>query len=174
MRSSSWDRSWVTTAGAVLDAAALTNACLDVPSDSSARVLIRVGAQALNTILESLHLRCPSDCSWPDTATNITRAEFADAYQRFKDLDIPVKPDEEAAWNAFAKQRVQYECQLMALVRLKKPPSGVRWTSDRPECQEPLSLPITRPRHIVRPLPPRRKEAAAQGNSSPGQQDTGA
>lgn len=174
MRSTSWDRSWVTTAGAVLDAAALTNACLDVPSDSSARVLIRVGSQALNSILESLHLRCPTDCSWPDTATNITRAEFADAYQRFKDLDIPVKPDEDAAWAAFAKQRVQYECQLMALVRLKKPPSGVRWTSDRPECQEPLSLPITRPRHVVRPLPPHRKTAASQGNSSPGQQDTGA
>jgi hypothetical protein len=154
MRSTSWDRSWVTTAGAVLDAAALANACIDLPSNSSARTLIRVGSRALMSVLESLHLRCPTDCSWPETTTNVSRSEFAEAYQRFKDLDIPVKPDEEAAWNAFASQRVQYECQLMALVRLKKPPSGVRWTSDRPECQEPLALPITKPRHVVRPLPP--------------------
>lgn len=160
MRSTSWDRSWVTTAGAVLDAAALTNACIDLPSDASARVLIRVGSQSLNSVLESLHLRCPADSSWPDTNTNISRSEFSEAYQQFKDLDIPVKPDEEAAWNAFAKQRVQYECQLMALVRLKKPPSGVHWTSDRPECQEPLTLPITKPRHVVRPMPLRKAEKA--------------
>ncbi len=69
-------------------------------------------------------------------------------------------PDEEAAWNAFATQRVQYECQLMALVRLKKPPPGVLWTSDRPESQEALSLPITKPRHVVRPHPPHKVDKA--------------
>lgn len=154
MRSTSWDRSWVTTAGAVLDAAALTTACVDLPSDSSAKVLIRVGAKALDSVLVSLHLRCPPEADWPDTAINITRDEFTEAYQRFKDLGLPVVPDEDAAWTAFAKQRVQYECQLMALVRLKKPPAGVRWTSDRPECTAPLALPIIRPRHVVRPRPP--------------------
>ena len=50
----------------------------------------------------------------------------------------------------------------MALVRLKKPPPGVRWTSDRPECQEPLSLPITKPRHVVRPRPLRKAQVDAE------------
>ncbi|MCA9864353.1 MAG: hypothetical protein KC432_15075, partial [Thermomicrobiales bacterium] len=168
MRSTRWDRSWVTTAGAVLDAAALTNACVDVPSDASARVLISVGSSSLNSVLESLHLRCPADTAWPDTATNISRDEFSEALQRFKDLDIPIKPDEEAAWNAFARQRVQYECQLMALVRLKKPPSGVRWTSDRPESQEPLALPIIKPRHVVRPMPLHKAAKAAKSARAAG------
>ncbi|MCA9878472.1 MAG: hypothetical protein KC442_11840 [Thermomicrobiales bacterium] len=171
MRSTSWNRSWVTTAGAVLDAAALTNACFDLPSNTSARVLLSSGSQALNSVLESLHLRCPSNPNWPETTSNITRAEFADTYQRLKELGIPLNPDEDGAWTAFAQQRVQYECQLMALVRLKKPPSGVRWASDRPECTEPLALPIARPRHVVRPQD--KAEAAAQGTSTD-QQGTGA
>jgi hypothetical protein len=28
-------------------------------------------------------------------------------------------------------------------VRLKNPPRGARWTTDRDECQQPLSMPVT-------------------------------
>jgi hypothetical protein len=54
-----------------------------------------------------------------------------------------MKPDKNAAWNTFAQHRVQYECQLMTLVRLKKPPRGCRWTTDREETEQPLSIPLT-------------------------------
>lgn len=151
MRSTSWDRSWVTTAGAVLDAAALTNSCVDLPSDSSARVLLRIGSAALTNVLESVHLRCPVDPRWPATSINISREEFDDAWDRFNELGIPLKPNKDAAWNDFAKERVNYECQLMALVRLKRPPAGMRWTSDRPEATVPLARPVVQPRAVERP-----------------------
>jgi len=54
-----------------------------------------------------------------------------------------MKLDKDAAWRAFAQHRVQYECQLMTLVRLKKPPRGARWTTDRDETQQPLAIPVT-------------------------------
>ena len=54
-----------------------------------------------------------------------------------------MKPDKAAAWTTFAQHRVQYECPLMTLVRLKKPPRGARWTTDRDEAQQPLAIPLT-------------------------------
>ena len=56
---------------------------------------------------------------------------------------LPMKPDKSAAWTTFAQHRVQYECPLMTLVRLKKPPRGARWTTDRDEAQLPLAIPLT-------------------------------
>ena len=54
-----------------------------------------------------------------------------------------MKLDKSAAWATFAQHRVQYECSLMTLVRLKKPPRGARWTTDRGESQQLLAIPLT-------------------------------
>lgn len=142
LRSSSWDRSWICAAGAVLDAASLAESSVDLATDPAASRLVRTGTRALRQVLEPLQLVCPDDPEWPATPINITRAEFDDAYDTLAKLDFPMKPDRDAAWAAFARLRVQYECQLMALVRLKKPPRGARWTTDRPGCEEPLPLPV--------------------------------
>ena len=53
-----------------------------------------------------------------------------------------MKPDKNVAWTTIAQHRVQYECSLMTLVRLKKPPRGARWTTDRDETQQPLAIPL--------------------------------
>jgi hypothetical protein len=142
LRSSSWDRSWICAAGSVLDAASLAESTIDLVTDPAATRLVRTGTRALHQVLQPLQLVCPDDPEWPATPINITRAEFDDAYDALAKVDLPMKTDRDAAWEAFAQLRVQYECQLMALVRLKRPPRGARWTTDRPGCEEPLPLPV--------------------------------
>lgn len=142
LRSSRWDRSWICAAGAILDAASLTDSSVDLSTDPAAARLVSAGARALRQVLEPLQIACPENPAWPAVPINISRAEFDDAYDAIATLGLPMKPDRDAAWAAFAQLRVQYECQLMTLVRLKKPPRGARWTTDRPGCEASLPLPV--------------------------------
>jgi hypothetical protein len=148
LRSSNWDRSWICAAGAMLDAAALVDSSVDLATDPAAEQLVRSGSRALSQVLEPLQLHCPKNPVWPQTAINITRQEFEEAYQHLQQTGLPMKPDHDAAWQTFAQARVRYECALMALVRLKKPPHGARWTTDRPEATAPLGLPVFGPQHV--------------------------
>jgi hypothetical protein len=143
LRSSRWDRSWISAAGAVLDAAALVDSSVDLSTDPAADRLVRFGSRSLRQVLEPLRLRCPEQPKWPQTPINITQQEFEDAYDHLQQSGLPMKPDKTAAWTAFAQHRVEYECPLMTLVRLKKPPRGARWTTDRDEAQQPLAIPLT-------------------------------
>src|SRR5215204_3379402 len=142
LRSSRWDRSWICAAGAMLDAAALVYSSLDLTTDPAADRLVRFGSRALRTVLEPLRLSCPDQPKWPETPSNITQQEFEEAYDHLQQSGLPMKLDKSAAWATFAQHRVQYECSLMTLVRLKKPPRGARWTTDREECQQPLAIPL--------------------------------
>ncbi|MDF2759798.1 MAG: conserved rane protein of unknown function [Thermomicrobiales bacterium] len=143
LRSSRWDRSWISAAGAMLDAAALVESSMDLSTDPTADRLVRLGSRALRQVLEPLSLRCPEQPKWPETPINITQQEFEEAYDHLQKSGLPMKPDKSAAWAAFAQHRVQYECPLMTLVRLKKPPRGCRWTTDRDEGQQPLVIPLS-------------------------------
>jgi hypothetical protein len=140
LRSSRWDRSWICAAGAMLDAAALVDSSVDLATDPAAERLVRLGSRALRDVLEPLRLHCPPTPEWPTTPINVTEQEFQDAYDHLKQTGLPMKPDRDAAWNEFAKLRVQYECALMALVRIKQPPRGARWTTDRADCNKPLPI----------------------------------
>ncbi|MFN8593234.1 MAG: hypothetical protein U0031_17390 [Thermomicrobiales bacterium] len=142
LRSSRWDRSWISAAGAMLDAAAIADSSLDLTTDPAADRLVRTGTHTLTEVLEPLRLHCPDRPSWPSTPTNITQDEFNQAFDHFKQAGLPMKPDRDAAWRDFANLRVKYECSLMALIRLKNPPHGSRWTTDREETNVPLSLPV--------------------------------
>jgi hypothetical protein len=141
LRSSRWDRSWICAAGAILDAAALVDSSVDLATDPAADRLVRFGSRALRRVLEPLRLHCPEQPKWPETPINITQQEFDDAYDHLQQAGLPMKPDKSAAWTTFAQHRVQYECSLMTLVRLKKPPRGARWTTDRDECLPPAAIP---------------------------------
>jgi hypothetical protein len=143
LRSSRWDRSWISAAGAMLDAAALVDSSVDLSTDPAAERLVRLGSRSLRQVLEPLRLRCPEQPKWPETPINITQQEFEEAYDHLQQSGLPMKPDKSAAWQTFAQHRVQYECALMTLVRLKKPPRGCRWTTDRDETQQPLAIPLT-------------------------------
>jgi hypothetical protein len=140
LRSSRWDRSWICAAGAILDAAALVDSSVDLSTDPAADRLVRFGSRSLRQVLEPLRLHCPDRPKWPETPINVTQQEFDDAYAHLQQSGLPMKPDNTAAWETFAQHRVQYECSLMTLVRLKKPPRGARWTTDRDECQPPVAI----------------------------------
>jgi hypothetical protein len=142
LRSSRWDRSWISAAGAVLDAAALVDSSIDLATDPAADRLVQNGAKALLQVLEPLRLQCPASAAWPATPINVTQDEFEQAYDHFQQAGLPMKPDKHAAWQTFAQHRAQYECPLMTLIRLKRPPRGARWTTDRDEAERPLAIPI--------------------------------
>ncbi len=142
LRSSRWDWSWISAAGAMLDAAALVDSSLDLSTDPAADRLVHFGSRSLLQVLEPLRLQCPADPKWPGTSINITRDEFEQAYDHFQQAGLPMKPDKDAAWQTFAQHRVHYECPLMALIRLKKPPRGARWTTDREDALQPLAIPV--------------------------------
>ena len=142
LRSSRWNRSWVCAAGAILDAAALVDSCLDLATDPEADRLVRFGSRALLKILNPLRLRCPENPQWPGTPINVTRAEFDEVFDHFQTAGLPMKTDRYSAWQTYARLRVQYECPLMALVRLKNPPRGARWTTDRDDGRTALAIPV--------------------------------
>ena len=133
----------------MLDAAALVESSVDLSTDPAADRLVRIGSRSLRQVLEPLRLCCPDHPKWPETPINISQQEFDDAYDHLQQSGLPMKPDKNVAWTTFAQHRVQYECSLMTLVRLKKPPRGARWTTDRDETQQPLAIPWPA-RHLSR------------------------
>lgn len=129
-------RHWLAAAGAVLDAAALRAAVLDLPRDVQAELCIRAGYLALRAIAD--HVGIPYD---PDPAPgdpiSITRAEFDAVCARLEAAGVPLRTDRAGAWRAFAGWRVNYDAVLSALARLTMPPP-TPWVTDR---QPPPSAP---------------------------------
>lgn len=122
--------SWVTAAGAVLDAAALTRAAVDIPLDAQADLCIRAGYLALRQIAAFFGVPFPADPSYPANPISVRREEFEAALERLAAESIPLKPDREQAWLDFAGWRVNYDAVLVGLARLTMAPLAP-WSSDR-------------------------------------------
>lgn len=128
-RSPQPDRSWITAAGAVLDAAALAASTLDIPRDTQADLCLRAGYLALRHICD--FLRIPYNPNpQPGDAISIARQEFDEVYEGLKEQGIPVKADCEQAWRDFAGWRVNYDVPLLALCDMLMAPYAP-WSSDR-------------------------------------------
>jgi hypothetical protein len=123
--------SWITTAGAVLDTCALSEAVVDLPSQPQAALTLRAGFLSLRSIAAFYGM--PTD---PDPAPNdpisVSRAEFDEVVDELVAGGLPVKGDRERAWRDFAGWRVNYDQALLALCALCGAPPA-RWSSDR--CQ---------------------------------------
>lgn len=141
LRSPAPHRCWVTTSGAVLDAASLFVAALDHPSQPAAERCIKAGATALRQIVTALHVPCDPDPTYPKTPVTVTREEFAAACDALAKAGLPVTADRAGAWVAFAERRVTYDRALMVLCRIKMAPAGL-WSSDRDEAKAPLPVPV--------------------------------
>ena len=139
-RSPSAHRSWLTTAGAVLDAAALAQSTLSVPWSPQAGLCIRSGYLALRDIADYFDVPYDHD-PMPTTPISIDRAEFDAAYEQLGSEGVPVRPDRDRCWRDFAGWRVNYDAPLLALAGITMAPYAP-WSSDR-------SLRVRRPR-IVR------------------------
>jgi hypothetical protein len=138
-RSSRPERSWVTAAGTVLDAAALRASTLDLPRDAQAELCIRAGFLALRKIADLYRIQYDPDPQYGDPIS-VTRQEFDDAYERLAQEGVPLKPDREQAWQDFAGWRVNYDTVLLGLAAFIMAPDAL-WSSDRlPEKRSLLFL----------------------------------
>lgn len=122
-------RSWVTAAGAVLDAAALTTSTLDIPQDMQANITLRAGYLSLRHIANFFNVDYPPDPR-SDDPISIQRTEFDEVYDQFAAQGVPVKSDRDQAWRDFAGWRVNYDAVLLALAALTQAPYAP-WSSDR-------------------------------------------
>ena len=128
-RSPNPHRSWVTSAGAVLDAAALAQSTLNVPWSPQAGMCIRAGYLALRDIATLYRIPFDADPA-PDGAISIARSEFIEVYEQLGGQGVPVRPDRERAWRDFAGWRVNYDSVLIELAAITTAPYAP-WSSDR-------------------------------------------
>jgi hypothetical protein len=128
-RSPDPDRSWLTAAGAVMDAAALTASAVDVPRDPQAELCIRAGYVALRRIADFFQIPYDADPG-PTDSISIIREEFDAVYDELAGQRVPLKPDRDQAWRDFAGGRVNYDTVLLALAHLIMAPYAP-WISDR-------------------------------------------
>lgn len=128
-RSPRHDRSWVTAAGAVLDAASLYNSVCAVPWSPNAGACVRSGFFALRSIGDFFGVEYDPDPA-PGDPISVTREEFDEACRVFEAAKLPLKDDREQAWRDFNGWRVNYDAVLLGLAGLTMAPYAP-WSSDR-------------------------------------------
>lgn len=128
-RSPQAERSWVTAAGAVLDAAALLLSSVDVERQAQAALCVRSGYIALRRIATIYQIPFDPDPGAGDPIS-ITREEFDAALQRLSAAGAPLGADKELAWASYRGWRVNYDAVLLGLSTLTMAPIAP-WSSDR-------------------------------------------
>lgn len=128
-RSSHAGRSWVTAAGAVLDAAALRLAVLDLPHRADADLCLRVGTATLWEVAALFRLPT-GPAEGPDAGVSISRIEFDAVRARLTAAGLPVRPDAGESWREFERARGAYDVALLNLAALTMAPYAP-WSSDR-------------------------------------------
>lgn len=128
-RSISHERSWITSAGVVLDAAALRSSVLDLPPNPQAQLCIRAGYLSLRHIGSTFDIDFDPDPA-PDDRISIDRSEFDETWRVLAAEGVPVRADRDRAWRDFAGWRVNYDTVLLALAGLTMAPYAP-WSSDR-------------------------------------------
>jgi hypothetical protein len=129
-RSPRVENSWITSAGAVMDTAALTLSSVDIPYESSAALAIRAGFLALRNIADYFDISYPVAPTYPTTSISIKREEYDEVIHKLEEAGIPIKEDREKAWTDFAGWRVNYDRVLLVLCTLVMAPQAP-WSSDR-------------------------------------------
>jgi hypothetical protein len=128
-RSPRSDRSWITAAGAVLDAAAFRASTLDLPKSWRAQLCLRSGYLALRAIARSYGIQYEDDPR-PDDPISITRDEWDEVVDAMVAEGVEIRPDRDQAWADWSGWRVNYDVPLLALSGLVMAPFG-QWSSDR-------------------------------------------
>jgi hypothetical protein len=129
-RSPRAENSWVTAAGTVLDAAAITLSAIEIPYEASAALCIRAGFLTFRRIANYFDIPSPQDPHHPETPICVERREFDEVIDQLAAAGVPIKADREQAWKDFAGWRVNYDRALILLCGLiMAPPAS--WSSDR-------------------------------------------
>src|SRR6266571_8378284 len=116
-RSSQPGTSWITTAGAVLDACSLFSSTVDRQDVPWLNLCFLAGCRTLRDIATDVSIK-----PVPDLASNgsihVARAEYDVAYEQLRSVGVPLKADREASWRAFVSMRSQYDIPLLVLANL--------------------------------------------------------
>jgi hypothetical protein len=123
------DRSWVTAAGTLLDAAAIWVACVDHVIDPDAQLCLRAGFLALQHIAEGFGIHYDPDPA-PTDPVSVSRQEWDRAMDELEDAGVPLVADREQAWRDWSGWRVNYDTVLLQLARVTEAPPAP-WVSDR-------------------------------------------
>ncbi|HSM72148.1 MAG TPA: hypothetical protein VK851_11450, partial [Anaerolineales bacterium] len=129
-RSPRAENSWITAAGTVLDAAAITLSSIDIPFEASAALCIRSGFLAFRRIANYFDIPNPQDPHYPESPICVAREEFDSVLDQLDEAGVPLKADREQAWLDFAGWRVNYDQSLILLCGLIMAPQAT-WSSDR-------------------------------------------
>jgi hypothetical protein len=127
-RSPQPDHSWITAAGAVLDAAALSSSTL-LARDPDANLCVRAGYVALRRIADYYEVPYDPDPS-PDDPISVAREEYDEVYDRLAAAGLELNPDRDQAWRDFSGWRVNYDVVLITLCAVFMAPYAP-WSSDR-------------------------------------------
>ncbi len=127
--SSQPDTSWITTAGAILDASALFFSTVDRQDVPWLNLCFLAGCRTLRDITTDMGI--PSGSALDSNASiHVTRAEYDTACEQLSRAGVPLKADRDEGWHAFVSMRRQYDITLIALARLIYAPQAP-WSSDR-------------------------------------------
>jgi hypothetical protein len=123
------ERSWITSAGALLDAAGFWAGCVDHPADPDVQLCIRAGYLALRRISDELGITYDPDPQPGDPIT-VHRGEWEAAMDEMQEAGLPLRADRDEAWTAWKGWRVNYDTPLLLIARLIEAPPAP-WVSDR-------------------------------------------
>ena len=129
-RSPQPNRSWVSAAGCILDAAALRSSVVDLHREPHAELCIRAGYLSLRRIADVFDIDYDPDPK-PDDRTSIGRTEFDAVCADLEKAGIPLKPDRDQAWRDFNGWRVNYDAALLGLAALVVASPQAHWSGDR-------------------------------------------
>ena len=128
-RSSQPGTSWITTAGAILDASALFSTTVDRQDVPWLRLCFQAGCHTLMEIAADVGIPLGSALA-SSAPMHVSRAEYDTACEQLISAGVPLKADREESWQAFVNMRSEYDFALIALAQFLHAPQAP-WSSDR-------------------------------------------
>lgn len=128
-RSSRPANSWVTTAGAILDACSLFSSTIDRPDGPWLRLCFQAGCRTLLALAANLGPSLEREFA---SGEHVTRAAYDAACKQLERAGGPLKLDREESWQTFLHMRSQYAAALFVLTNLIYAPLAP-WPSEEEE-----------------------------------------
>ncbi len=127
-RSSHDGDSWISSLGAVMDAATLVLTTVEGGPKGRAKLARALGDHCLEDLVQSFGLDA-------DPEVGVERAEFDEARRRLERAGFTLR-DADESWASFARLRAEYAGRVNALARFWAAPPA-QWIGDRSPLKEP-------------------------------------
>lgn len=164
-RSPQTAKSWITAAGAVLDAAALALAAVDANWGPETEHCLHAGVVSLRHIADFHGIRYQPGTDGATVA--VTQDDVAAACQQLTAAGVPVVSDSDAIYDRFRMRRAKYEDVLLAICALVYAPPAP-WSSDKvvaPRSRPPIVR--VGPRSLGRVVNPPHPPGGGDGPQGP-------